>query len=45
MSVKKKKSKVSSIEDLIQKYLNTSDGPGKKILLGMIKLKDPKFKG
>lgn len=44
MSVKKPKKK-SSIEDLKQKYLSTKDGPGKKILLALIKREDPKFKG
>ena len=33
------------LEELIQKYLNTKDGPGKRILLALIKRLDPKYKG
>jgi hypothetical protein len=37
--------KKSSIEDLIQKYLNAKEGSAeKKMLLGLIKLKKPNFK-
>lgn len=41
----KKPKKKPSLEDLKQGYLNTKDGPGKKILLAMIRKEDPKFKG
>lgn len=37
--------KKSSLEELKQKYLDTKDPKGKKILLAIIKLKDPNFKG
>jgi len=40
-----KKVKKSSLEDLKQKYLNAKHDGEKKILLALIKLKDPKFKG
>jgi hypothetical protein len=40
---KQKKSKKSDLEDLIQKYINAT-GVAKKMLLGLIRLKDPNFK-
>ena len=39
-----KKKKASNLEALIQKYLSSPDGQGKKMLLALIRLKDPKFK-
>lgn len=51
MSVKTKAQKLlkapkgKSLEELKQDYLLTTSDRGKKILLALIKLKDPKFKG
>jgi hypothetical protein len=52
MSVKKPKPKKASkpprkdgLEDLIQDYYNTTHTPAKEMLLKLIQLKDPKFKG
>jgi hypothetical protein len=39
------KGKKSSLEDLKQKYLNATNDQEKKMLLALIKRKDPKFKG
>ena len=41
----KAKKKEGSLEELKQKYLNTKSDSGRKILLALIKLKEPKFKG
>jgi len=43
MPVKPKPKKAPKLEDLIQSYLN-SKGQARKMLLGLIRLKDPKFK-
>lgn len=45
MQRKTMKKKESKLEDLIQKYYNTTHKPAKDMLLALIKLKDPKFKG
>jgi hypothetical protein len=42
---KPKPKKPETLEDLKQAYLLTTSERGKRILLGLIKLKDPKFKG
>jgi hypothetical protein len=43
--MKKKSSKKSSLEDLVQKYLNAPNGSAeKRMLLGLIRLQRPDFK-
>lgn len=39
------KNKKGSLEDLKQKYMSTKNATGRKILLALIRLQDPKFKG
>lgn len=45
MSVKPKNVKKGTLEELKQKYLTATHVQEKRILLALIKLKDPKFKG
>lgn len=45
MQGKRVKKKPAKLDDLIQSYVNTKSDSGKKILLALIRLQDPKFKG
>jgi len=42
--IKPKKQHAPKHEDLIQRYLNATHPQEKRILLGLIRLKDPNFK-